>query len=414
MQLTTKDASNKSKSLVEAILMKMGGMNKCRRAFISSTLILFLSMRGKRNFLNFSRYGEYCEKSYRLHFEQSFDFWDFNQNLVKQNLGEERIIAFDPSYIPKSGKKTARLGKFWSGCASRSLKGLEISGIAAVGLAENTALSLEAVGTPNQEQLATKEQTLVDHYAELIIERGAKLVAISKYLACDGYFSKINFIDPIVQNTDLHIISKLRKDADLKYLYQGPRTGKRGRPKKYDGKIDLKNIDRKRFNEITHTDDVRISTIVCWAVSLKRKIHLSFVEFLKQGMPTGKYALYFCTDIEIEPALIYPYYKARYHIEFLFRDAKQHTGLTDSQARDEQKLDFQFNASLTAVNIAKAAHYLKAGQASEQPISLADVNATYFNELMLNLFLSNFDFDPDLPKNKTAIRKLLSFGKIAA
>jgi hypothetical protein len=32
---------------------------------------------------------------------------------------------------------------------------------------------------------------------------------------------------------------------------------------------------------------------------------------------------------------------------------------------------------------------------------------------MLNLFLSNLDLDPELVKNKPAIKKLLNFGKIA-
>lgn len=40
-------------------------------------------------------------------------------------------------------------------------------------------------------------------------------------------------------------------------------------------------------------------------------------------------------------------------IEFIFRDAKQFTGLSDCQARDVKKLDFHFNASFTALNIAK-------------------------------------------------------------
>ncbi|WP_372726544.1 hypothetical protein [Nostoc sp. C057] len=37
----------------------------------------------------------------------------------------------------------------------------------------------------------------------------------------------------------------------------------------------------------------------------------------------------------------------------MFRDAKQFTGLSDCQARDVKKLDFHFNASFTALNIAK-------------------------------------------------------------
>jgi IS4 transposase len=47
------------------------------------------------------------------------------------------------------------------------------------------------------------------------------------------------------------------------------------------------------------------------------------------------------------------FYRSRFQIEFLYRDAKQHFGLTSSQARSENKLNFHFNAALTAVNLSK-------------------------------------------------------------
>ena len=41
----------------------------------------------------------------------------------------------------------------------------------------------------------------------------------------------------------------------------------------------------------------------------------------------------------------------RFKIEFIFRDAKQFTGLTHCQGRSEDKLDFHFNMSLAALNL---------------------------------------------------------------
>ena len=64
-------------------------------------------------------------------------------------------------------------------------------------------------------------------------------------------------------------------------------------------------------------------------------------------------AVLFSTDVDLDALTIYRYYKARFQIEFLFRDAKQFTGLTDSQARSQVKLNFHFNASLSAVTLAK-------------------------------------------------------------
>ena len=64
-------------------------------------------------------------------------------------------------------------------------------------------------------------------------------------------------------------------------------------------------------------------------------------------------AVLFSTDVDLDALTIYRYYKARFQIEFLFRDAKQFTGLTDCQARSQAKLNFHFNASLSAVTLAK-------------------------------------------------------------
>ena len=56
----------------------------------------------------------------------------------------------------------------------------------------------------------------------------------------------------------------------------------------------------------------------------------------------NRYALLFSTDIDLEPLKLYRYYKGRFQIEFVFRDAKQFTGLNDCQARSKAKLDFSF------------------------------------------------------------------------
>jgi hypothetical protein len=64
-------------------------------------------------------------------------------------------------------------------------------------------------------------------------------------------------------------------------------------------------------------------------------------------------AVLFSPDTELSPDKILLYYKLRFQIEFIFRDAKQFTGLCDCQSRKQARLDFHFNASLAALNLAK-------------------------------------------------------------
>lgn len=414
MRTLTINASSESRALVDKILNKMEGLTKPCRHFMISIIVLYLSLRGRYTFTGLERYGEYCEKSYRLWFEKSFDFLSFNLELCDQHLSGHRVNVFDPSYLPKSGKHTPNTGTFYSGCLGKAVRGMEIGGLGAVDVDNNTAFCLEAVATPNPKALAEQGKSLVDHYAEVIIQRAAQLQQMSRYLAIDGYFAKQSFVNPVLEQTDLELICKLRKDANLKYLYKGPKKKGRGRPKTYDGKVNLKKIDKRRFKTVYQDQQLILYQIVAWSVCLKRKVNIVYAEFLDQGKPTGRYALFFSTDLELDGHTIYRYYKARFQIEFLFRDAKQHTGLTHCQARSENKLYFHFNTALTAVGVAKAAHYLKNRKAIDKPFSLADVKTSYFNELMLNLFFSNFHIQPKLIENKSKLDKLLNFGLIAA
>ncbi len=331
--------------------------------------------------------------------------------------------GFDPSYLPKSGKHTPHRDTFWSGCLGKAVKGLEIAGIAVVDVDHNTAYSLEAIQTPDRATLEQRGQSLLDHYGALFTERKDTLESLADYVVADGYFAKKPFVDALRQHTSLHVISKLRKDARLKYLAHNSiegKTKKRGRPKQYDGNINIDELAEQHFTCCYEDQEVCIHQAVVWSVSLKQKVKLAYVVFKDgQGKLTDRYALYFCTDVDLDGYWVYRYYKARFQIEFLFRDAnrigdRQHTGLTHCQARSQNKLYFHFNIALSAVNVAKAAHYVDLPLAERKAFSLADIKTQYFNEQMLNLFLVNFQLDADLQENKAAIQQILNYGRLAA
>jgi Transposase DDE domain len=57
-----------------------------------------------------------------------------------------------------------------------------------------------------------------------------------------------------------------------------------------------------------------------------------------------RYVLLFSSDVALSAMKIVRFYKARFQMEFLFRDAKGWTGLEGCQAREEKALHFHFNA----------------------------------------------------------------------
>ena len=77
--------------------------------------------------------------------------------------------------------------------------------------------------------------------------------------------------------------------------------------------------------------------------------------FYKDGKETTR-KMYFSTDLSMTAQQVFIYYRSRFQIEFIYRDAKQHTGLNHCQGRSKQALNFHWNAALTTVNLAKIQH----------------------------------------------------------
>lgn len=394
------------KPRIDMLLARMKGLSGVRKTFLAHIFILFISVPGRMNFLDMARYGTYSEKTYRTHFEGDFDFFEFNRLLIQQSCSAHRILVGDCSFIPKSGTHTPHRGKFWNGCVSKAMPGLEISEIAVIDVATNTAFHLECLQTPST---LPDEESRIDFYAKQIVERAPKLHAFAEYLVYDGAAAKTAFVDPIVNHTELHLISKLRKDANLRYLYIGPRRPGPGRPQCYDGKMDCNHPDLARFEWCYEDDEVTVYTAVVNSPCLKRNVRIAYVK----DKHRDAYSILFCTDVTLDGALIYRYYTARFQIESLFRDGKQYAGLTHCQARSERKLAFHFNTSLTSVSLAKAEFYANP-ENLDKPFSLHDIMTRHFNTLLLERVFSKLSLDPNRPDIATIYHELVNFGTIAA
>jgi hypothetical protein len=419
---------------------------------------------GKVNFTNLSRYSDLSEKTYRRHYGQSFGFVEFNHHIIAQAIPAmaESVAAIDCSFVPKSGKATYGVDWFYNGSASRSEKGLEISVISVIDVTSHRGYTLSVQQTPPTpvsvhkptkgrgkgkgkgegkrtiscqdierindyleqlpeqskatqapEQTSEPNITRVDHYLAHLKATHPYFPIGLNYLVGDGVYSKQKFVDGVVA-LNLHLISKLRVDADLRYLYTGSQKPK-GRHRQYDGKVDLSTLSRFTLVE-SMQPHLCLYTVVVWHVSLKRKIRLALLVDTHNPNKTS-YMLLFCTDVDLDARKILDYYKARFQIEFIFRDAKQFTGLCDAQTRDPKKLDFHFNASLSALNFAKYDDQLRHAQANRKqsatPFSMASYKRVAFNDHLLKRFIFKLDLNPTSIKSHPNYQNLLSYGIIA-
>jgi IS4 transposase len=207
----------------------------------------------------------------------------------------------------------------------------------------------------------------------------------------DGFYSKYKWVTGVVQ-LGFHAIGKLRCDANLKFLYTGPYPG-RGAPRRFDGKVNLQ--DPQRFQFVKSLEDgVSLYTAVVWSVSLKRKIRLAYL--LKEHQGRRSYVVLFSTNLDLDPLLLYRCYSARFQIEFIFRDARQFTGLADCQARSPEAIDTHVNASLMALNLAKVALQQNQTDGDSLSFSLASFKRLALNQQLLDLFIDLFELEPTL------------------
>ncbi|MEL7352993.1 MAG: transposase [Cyanobacteria bacterium P01_A01_bin.116] len=365
---------------------------------------------GKVNFTNLSRYSELSERTYRRHFDEPYAFIRLNQETIALAIEptQFQVSAIDASFVPKSGKATYGLDYFHNGKAGRSERGLEISMIAVVDVDSSIGYTLSVQQTPVIEK--TSERTRVDAYLDHLRTTVVAMPAAIRHVVGDGFYSKCKWVDGVT-DIGLEAIGKLRQDANLKYLYEGPQKHK-GARRKYDGKVNL--AERSRWRALGKVDaevDIYLYSAIVWSVSLKRKIQVVYLINCKHP-ERPCFALLFSTDLALDPIQLYRADKARFQVEFIFRDAKQFTGLTDCQARDAQKLDFHFNASLSALNLAKYEQFLQ--HDSKQPFifSMSSYKRRKLNQHLLERFIDNLELDATSIKSHPNYQNLCDYGSL--
>ena len=378
--------------------------------FMSALLSVFCIAPGKANFRNLSRFCNYHEKTFSRWFRRSFPFLQLNKALlIEEGISQKHLLgSIDASFLKKSGKSTEGLGMFWNGSAGRSERGLEVSLVAVTDLQANTAYALDAILTPPSENKGTR----VSRYCEQLERVAPALKELGvTHIAADGYYSKKSVVDCLA-SLDFSHVGKLRKDANLWWPYEGEYGG-RGRPRKYKEKVDLKG-ELSGWESVSTLED---GTSI-YQAKLRHKGwggELINVVLLRKVSRCSVYqALLFSTDLNLSGEQMVTYYKARFQIEFVFRDAKQHTGLGDCQSPKRDCLRTHVNASFTALNMMKLEDRRLAATEEERVISIESWRRKKLNQHLMDRLFSRLKIDVTDKKVKAIYEEFSDFGRIAA
>ncbi len=280
--------------------------------------------------------------------------------------GGEYFLAGDESVVTKSGKETHGLDYFFSGLLNKVVKGVSIFSLSLDSVEERRSypLRLEQVIRSEAEKAAAKarrkkrakqdkaapkkkrgrpkgsrnrDKTQVELTAELkriqeMLRKQLKMLSglvPVRYLALDGHFGNNHALQMILQ-CGLHLISKLRYDAALSFVYDGKQKRK-GPHKKYGRKLNYRNIPKEYLVEKSIKDG--IETCIDQAQMLHHEFAqiLNVVIIIKTNLKTRAFANVnlFSSDLELPYEKIIDFYSLRFQIEFNFRDAKQYWGLED-------------------------------------------------------------------------------------
>jgi hypothetical protein len=179
-------------TIVNDILQQMPAVSQPPRKFLATVFATILTLRGRVNFRNLSRYCDYSERTIARRFRVSFAWPDFHQRVLTVALDprSDLISAQDASFIPKSGKQTFGLGHFFNGCANRAERGLEIATLAVVDVTRRCAFTLAVAQTPpgkDEKRPQEKEdETRIDFYKQQLHDQRHRLPQSVAYHGVDG------------------------------------------------------------------------------------------------------------------------------------------------------------------------------------------------------------------------------------
>ncbi|MCI0552733.1 MAG: transposase [Anaerolineae bacterium] len=304
--------------------------------------------------------------------------------------GGEYFLVGDESVVTKSGKDTHGLDYFFSGLLNKAVKGIAIFSVSLVSVEERSSYPLcveQVVRTAAEKALAkerkqkrakknkaapkkkpgrpkgsrNRDKTQVELTSELkhiqdLLRKQLKMLqnlVTIRYLALDGHFGNHNALQMVLQ-CGLHLISKLRYDAALSFVYDGEQKCK-GPRKKYGRKINYHHIPNQYLVEKSTKDGIQTHLYQAQMLHHDFAQVLNVVILTKTNLKTGAFANVnlFSSDLELSYETILDFYSLRFQIEFNFRDAKQYWGLEDFMNVKAAPLTNAINLSLFMVNLSQ-------------------------------------------------------------
>lgn len=360
---------------------------------MNQIVLALLSMNGRITMLGMSRWtgegGSYrtIQRWFATKIAWPQVFWQFFRHHLYK-AGESYVLFGDEVVVPKSGKSSHGIDRFYSGLFEQVIPSLSFFtlGIGSVGEKRSFPVQVEQIVRSAEEKAASKAkaqekaakkkppaskgkagrpkgsknkgkavviftpellriQAMVQ--AQLRLTNG--LIALH-HLIMDGHFGN-NPALQMVLLCQLHLISKLRSDSALFFRKQDEYSGT-GKPRKYGDKVNYRAIPDKYRKEERLDADYKTQTYQATLLHKEFSQALNVVILVKTNRKTGASAhiLLFSSDLLLAYDKIIDFYCLRFQLEFNFRDAKQFWGLDDFMNTSQTAITNAANLALFMPN----------------------------------------------------------------
>lgn len=419
--------------ITELVKCLQGTMTSANIRIFSELITSFFCVRYQVTTRSLARYNRYSLRQIFRFLKQSHDWLLIRLLLFKTFIHESEshyIAAIDETVEGKSGKSSHGIGRFYSSCAQTSIKSVCFFGLSLIEINTGTSYMLnvkQVVYTEaDQERIAQKKQKIKE--GKIRAKNGKRLPAGRKpgtknqtksekenqsvsyrtfsemwkqttnlllkhlpfinvtHLVADSAYGTADYMKTAMRY-NCFLISKMAMSAALYIVSEN--MGKSGQ---YNNKADLYNLDKKHLKTIkTGEDKVRHETYQFEARNKSIKgTNLNIVVRISTNKE-GKQCLniWFTNDLTLDYQTILDYYSLRFQIEYEFRDAKQHFGLSDFKNYKKENLTNFVNLSFTITLVSKIllrSYRKKSGISNASVLDLKIIfNARYMARKIIKL-----------------------------
>jgi putative transposase len=346
-----------------------------------------LSMSGRVTMRGLSRWsgkgGSY--RTIQRFFTTPLNWCHLQWLLIRQHLldaDEVVVMSGDYVVVTKAGKTTYGLDRFFSSLYGKAVPGLCFLSLSLLSVKRRTSYPVvteqvekaceaaaqaqptktssgprgRPTGSKNRNrrevELSPSLRFIQEHIKRVLQQISDAFQVV--YFIFDGELGH-NDAMQMVRQVGLHLVSKLRYNSALYFLYAGPYAG-RGPRRKYGKKLDYRNIPSVYLQATSIDEGIETNTYQMSLWHKKFAEMLNIVVIVKRNLQTHKMAhvVLFSSDLTLGYAQLIDYYRLRFQLEFNFRDAKQYWGLEDFMSVNEKPVYNSANLALFMVNVSQA------------------------------------------------------------